>query len=208
MGLLYSFRTTPVTLILANLIPLFGVLFLGWKVFFLLALYWAENVIVGIINVGKLVAIRKVNPEVRKPGGETIGFFIVHYGGFAFVHGVFVLAAFGPQGPSSEGLFNSLPEILAQPLFWVAGAILFTHHFINYLDNFLGAGEYLGKTFRRQMFEPYGRVVVLHLVIIFGGFWVQKTGEPIWELVLLVALKIILDLGIHFFSHASNKARA
>ena len=38
-------------LVIANAIPLVGVLFLGWTVFPLVLLYWLENVVVGGFNV-------------------------------------------------------------------------------------------------------------------------------------------------------------
>ena len=36
-----------VALIVANVIPLFGVLFLGWNVWTILTIYWLENGVVG-----------------------------------------------------------------------------------------------------------------------------------------------------------------
>jgi hypothetical protein len=41
-------------LILVNLIPVFGVLFLDWKVFPIIFLYWAENVCIGFYSVLKM----------------------------------------------------------------------------------------------------------------------------------------------------------
>ena len=43
-----------VALIVANLIPLVGVLFLGWSVWNILVIYWLENGIVGVFNVLKM----------------------------------------------------------------------------------------------------------------------------------------------------------
>jgi hypothetical protein len=44
-----------VALVVANALPLAGVLFLGWTVFPLVLLYWLENVVVGAFNVAKLL---------------------------------------------------------------------------------------------------------------------------------------------------------
>ena len=41
-------------LVIANAIPLVGVLFIGWTVFPLVFLYWLENVVIGGFNVAKL----------------------------------------------------------------------------------------------------------------------------------------------------------
>ena len=43
-----------VALVVANLIPLIGVLFFGWSVWNILVIYWLENGIVGVINVLKM----------------------------------------------------------------------------------------------------------------------------------------------------------
>ena len=46
---------TVIALVLANLVPLYGVLFLGWETFPLVFLFWLENVIVGAFNVLKML---------------------------------------------------------------------------------------------------------------------------------------------------------
>jgi Family of unknown function (DUF6498) len=47
------------------------------------------------------------------------------------------------------------------------------------------------------MFRPYGRIVVLHLTVLLGGFLVMGLGAPVAAIVLLVALKTAIDLGAH-----------
>lgn len=37
-----------ITLLAANAVPLFGVLFLGWDAFYVVLLYWAENVVMHV----------------------------------------------------------------------------------------------------------------------------------------------------------------
>ena len=41
-------------LIVANLVPLYGVFFLHWQVFPILLLFWMENVMVGLFNALKM----------------------------------------------------------------------------------------------------------------------------------------------------------
>jgi hypothetical protein len=53
---LWKYRTSGYALIAANSLPLFGVLFFGWDTFTIIFLYWAENVIIGAINVLKMLA--------------------------------------------------------------------------------------------------------------------------------------------------------
>ena len=46
---------TAVALIVANLIPIGGVFFAGWDVGTILAIYWLENVAIGLLNVAKIL---------------------------------------------------------------------------------------------------------------------------------------------------------
>ena len=90
-----------VALIVANAIPLIGVLFFGWSVWNILIVYWLENGIVGVFNVLKMATAEGTGQLEEttwgnRPTAETrksrlIPFFIVHYGLFWVVHGFFVL---------------------------------------------------------------------------------------------------------------------
>jgi hypothetical protein len=42
-------------LILVNTIPMFGAMFWGWSLLEIVALYWFENLIIGAINVLKMI---------------------------------------------------------------------------------------------------------------------------------------------------------
>jgi hypothetical protein len=50
------------------------------------------------------------------------------------------------------------------------------------------------KSLRRIMSSPYGRIVVLHVVLIGGGFLVQALRLPALAALLLVAFKLVYDL--------------
>ena len=91
-----------VALIVANAIPLFGALFLGWNVWVILIVYWLENGSSGSSTSSRSCAPKgrwirtstwRMNgkPIERRRSGAIAGFFILHYGIFWFVHGVFVL---------------------------------------------------------------------------------------------------------------------
>lgn len=104
--------------------------------------------------------------RAAQPAGfaEIIG-FVLHYGIFWFVHGVFVLS------------FSTFPGMG-------------------------GRGEYLRTNGLRQAAAPYGRLVVLHVTIIFGGMTIAATGAPAAAaIVILVLLKTALDLGLHLAEH-------
>ncbi len=61
-------------LVLANLVPLAGVLFLGWSLPTLVAIYWAENGVVGIFAVGRMLTAGNAGPFAlaTTPGSATV----------------------------------------------------------------------------------------------------------------------------------------
>ena len=47
------------------------------------------------------------------------------------------------------------------------------------------------------MSRPYGRIVVLHVTVLFGAALIQWLGSPVSMLLLLIAAKTVLDLKLH-----------
>ena len=228
-----------VALVAANLVPLIGVLFLGWNVWNVLVVYWLENGIVGVFNVLKMAraegpvdgvesgagsgATLNGRPLTGTGKGALIPFFIVHYGLFWFVHGIFVLTLplftglFGGglggslSGPYDDGFGDPFPGLVpgAEPSStgFDPGTILFAvialalSHGASYWWNFRRGGEYRRVTAAGQMFAPYGRLFVLHLTIIFGAMAIIATGAPVAAVAVLVAIKTVLDIGFHLAEH-------
>src|SRR4051794_13280890 len=57
-------QPSVIALVLANLVPVFGVLVLHWEVFPLMFLFWSENVIVGVFNVLKMLVNQPASPAI------------------------------------------------------------------------------------------------------------------------------------------------
>src|ERR1044071_4020935 len=193
-----AFFSTAV-LVFANAIPLVGVLFLGWQVFPLILLYWLENVIVGGFNVLRMIVADPQDP-VRWIGKVfLIPFFCVHFGGFTTVHGVFVFAMFG--GPAYARQFFPGPSSVLAAIhqtgigFAVIGLVL--SHGVSFVWNSLLGGEYRQASLQQLMMQPYGRVMVMHFVILGGGFLVMALHSPVPALAVLVLLKIAVDVRAH-----------
>jgi hypothetical protein len=47
------------------------------------------------------------------------------------------------------------------------------------------------------MWQPYGRIVVLHIALLGGGILIKAGHSPVAGLLLLIALKTFLDLAGH-----------
>ena len=74
-----------------DLFPIIAVLTLGWGAAALVFLYWLENLIIGVVTLAKMIATSvKESPAGLIAMGFVGPVFIVHYGMFCFVHGVFV----------------------------------------------------------------------------------------------------------------------
>jgi hypothetical protein len=86
--------------------------------------------------------------------------------------------------------------MIEQKLVW-AGLGLFVSHGISFVHNYLVGGEFRRAGVQSLMTQPYGRIVVLHVTILLGGFLMMALKSPALGLVLLVVLKILLDLRAH-----------
>ncbi len=186
-----STRLTPSILFLtaANLIPLIGVFLFGWTVLDILLLYWVENVIIGVLNIPKMWMCQ------GNPFGKVFNsvFFSFHFGMFCFGHGAIIADIFG-DGADLKTL------VLKTAILWTAASFLLSHAF-SFLLNFIGKGEYKTRDMQTQMFLPYGRIVLMHIVVLVGGLLVQELGSPIYALLVLIGLKTAMDIGAHRLEH-------
>ena len=212
-------RASSLVLILANLIPLAGVVLFQWDVLAILLLYWAESVIIGVLNVLRMVACKADNilhgvlpqlagqplpTELTKNIPSVTGvalkfflipFFIVHYGMFCSGHLMAVLGIFSDTG-MNLGAGSSLSQ-LWQTSFWVAVTAIAGSHLFSFFTNYIGGGEYKRANLVLLMQRPYGRIVVMHVAIVFGAGLVMWLGSPLPMLLILIVAKAILDLRLH-----------
>jgi hypothetical protein len=192
-------QPSVIALVLANLVPVFGVLFLDWEVFPLMFLFWSENVIIGGFNVLKMLANNPTSP-VRWIGKVfMIPFFCVHYGMFTYIHGVLVIAFFGGAMRGAHGFPNAAGfwQVMQQNQLGWAILGLVVSHGISFITNYIGKGEYQRVGLQQLMSQPYGRIMVMHFAILFGGFVIMALHSPVAGLLLLVVLKTAFDLGSH-----------
>lgn len=221
---------SAMALILANLVPLFGVLFAGWSAFEIVWLFWFENAIVGafsllkMLTVGVLCDPRDEGAGVARPSGPRrrilafagvlflSGFFMVHYGFFNFIHGVFVVSLLGKGSGFLDGdpglrmLYVDNVAVAVRRGLGPAMLALIGSHAVSFVANFLVRREYARADIGRLLFGPYGRVGVLHMAILLGAFAALALGSPIGVLALLVAGKTALDLAFHLLERKHDGA--
>ncbi len=151
-------------LIVANVVPLFGVVLFDWDMLAILLLYWIETAIVGAINVLRMISCQ--NPVILegmievadRRGSEQVGqdfqqesddshrfflvtFFIVHYGLFCFVHVSMLVEFFGTGPARDQSVGAELGELWHGP-FLIAVAAIFASRLFSFFANYIGGGEY------------------------------------------------------------------
>lgn len=182
---------STMALIVANLVPLAGVWLLGWDIGEIMLLYWAESGIIGFFNLLKMAVVG---------GWATLffgPFFVGHYGAFMAGHLLFIYIFF-VQGLPVKGGDIAVSEVTDRFLaLWPALLALAVSHGISFRSNFIGKREFADTTIQKQMAEPYSRIIIMHLTIIFGGFVVMGLGSSLPALLLLMGAKIGADLRAH-----------
>lgn len=185
-------------LVAANLIPLLGVLFGGWKLEEVMVLFWAESGVIGFYTLLKIAVVGKW----WSPFFGLI--FVGHFGGFMAGHFLFIYELF-VRGINAKDPGPGALEALS-PLFtalWPALAALFLSHGVSFVLNFMGHREYEGAKVPALMMAPYGRIIVMQFTLIFGGWVVMLLKDPMPVLLLLIVFKVAADMRGHYGERTS-----
>jgi uncharacterized protein DUF6498 len=221
-----SWMLHPATLILiaANLIPLIGILAWDWDAFVLLVLYWMETAVIGFWTILRVATAPRASLGELKAEGAPDGsgntspiglalFFILHAGIFMGVHFGFLWALFsGDWSARIRGPLDFVTRLIVDTGLWAPLLVLFIVRGLIFFWGLLGARLHAWLRPQRQpapvaLVAPgsqvgavlggfYARIIVMHLAILFGGF--LSFFGSIVPLVILVALKTAVDVGMYF----------
>lgn len=169
------------SLIIANCISIYGVLFLGWSTTNILILYWLENIVIGMFNILKMWFAEHDALPMKLFYSL---FFLIHYGMFTAIQGAFVLIFTFKK-------FH-LPTSFLTPVI-----PLYLSHGISFIFNYIGKQENSKITVEQLMLTPYKRIFIMQVTLVLGAMLVYQLGNNIAMLVLLVILKT----GVDVFSH-------
>lgn len=194
-------------LILANLIPVYGVWFEGWSAAQVFLVYCLETVIIGLFNVLKMACVTlfvKPKDVWSTAGGITmvgglffIVFFIVHYGFFVFIQTQIFFGVSGfIKSKSFLSSYSEIPAVLGDEGQLLL-LIFITYYTLHTLYNFFLSGEYKTISMGKLMFQPYGRIFVQQFVVIVGSMFLAMGFTDIFIL-MLVIVKIGFELFINF----------
>lgn len=191
-------RISLAALVLANLLPLAMVAAGTWDVTQVVFFYWSENLVVGLYNLLRIVTV----PHVPFRGKLFLGlFFTAHYGGFCFIHMLFLAEVFGFPGVQPG---PPLPGGGSSGFLWPLLPLLVSHGY-SFVAHFVLGGERINADEGVLMFRPYGRIFVMHIWLGLGGFYIQEMNSPMAGLLVLVLLKTTIDAGTHAHFHQSRR---
>jgi uncharacterized protein DUF6498 len=192
--------------LLINAVPLVGVLYFEWSAINVLVLYWFENLLIGVCTYIRLVMHRRwtrkrgywrhsnrLGIQVNNKPAEMglIGEYATGTFGFTLGHGVFV-------GVIVLILHQNYPDQPMWQLSWdqVLRGALAIAAFLG-IELAIDLTRIRGASFaalRDYAQARMGRIIVLHLAIIFGMMAMAWSNSPMAVLYVLIALKTIADL--------------
>lgn len=201
-----------IPLLLINLLPVACVALFGWSAFILLFLYWAENVVVGIFTLVKmLIAGLAKGPWEIVPTLFYSSFFVVHYGIFCTVHGSLIWTfanGFGDDPDLSQLSALLIGQFLNNAVILTNLFVITAFHLYLFIGFWLLPGRWRKEKTNEIMASPYGRIIVIHLTILIGGFITVSLGEPLYMVFLLALLKTLMELGVSIASNLPGKVGA
>ncbi len=179
-------------ILVGNAVTLAGALFEHWPALPVLWVYWGQSVMIGVVNVIRIMCLEEFSTEGFTSGGKpvpetsrgkanTAGFFAVHYGFFHLIYALFLTR--GMLGGRMSGWMPATVLLNVAIFGAVHGFPLWrTHgHDLRSKRPNLGA----------LMFYPYIRILPMHLTIILGSAFPQGA------LPLFILLKTGSDVALH-----------
>ncbi len=173
-----------------------GIVVFDWPAFTVLAFYWLENVIIGGFTALRILAAG-ARTERYGESLATTAFFSVHYGLFCTVHGIFVATLFGgirTMSSTADPLLLMVGRIAGDRIGLLVVAAMVVAAALDAWRAMAALDADDPKVIRHIMSEPYGRIVVLHVVLLSGGFLMAALKLPSLAALLLVAFKLVYDL--------------
>ena len=189
---------SAVVLVVANLLPVQAVLAGRMTMGDVFLVYWFENLVIWATTTVKLRTVEDgrtrsmatLNGRHQPPGFDAT-FFALHYGIFTAVHGVFsiVIAVITGLSGSWWVLLLTMAAIAAS-------------HLVSLAVNWFGNDERLHTSAGTVMWVPYPRMIVLHVGVILGFFFVLGGPDRSYDgevagVAVLCGLKTLVDLGLH-----------
>jgi hypothetical protein len=206
--------------LVANLIPLYGVLYWQWDAFQLLMLYWSETVVIAfwtIVGITRLPASQlgniTVNGRVRPATHKALcGYFTLVAGIFILGHLLLLWVLFSSEWltkvPATSSVLNAL---FVTDGLWLALIVMFVSGWLAYLGG--AAAAHAGAIAPATVSKPvtnepeagsdavgavvlglFVRITIMQAAIIFGGMLAKSYGSMA-PLLIVIGCKTLFDVG-------------
>ena len=182
--------------LLRAFLPIAGVLWLGWDAAHVVGFWFLETIVVGVVNVPRIVLSRG-EPDDDESPKDTTGciaapFFVVHYGFFVAVQTVLLLTLLGPDFDARAFLHH--PDVLRDAL------ACLTIEVADLVWRGIWLGERKLYSPLGQMFRPYLRIVTQQFTVLLGGWVAVLAGlwspgdRSLGVLIALITIRTAFEL--------------
>jgi len=199
---------SDIFLIVANLLPVFGVWFWNWNPMTVFIVYCLETIIIGFFNLLKMgiaTAYRKTdiwyngNYQARVSGIFFMLFFLVHYGMFVAIQMGLFFAVSGLADQFNIGFFSFFfkwPQLIGSDAYIMIGAFVLSYGYKT-VSEFLLTGQYRRVPLGILMFQPYMRIFVQQVTVILGSMFLAFGAGKIFILVFAL-VKIVFEVYVNY----------
>ncbi len=185
-------------LVISNVISIILAVSMDWSMGDILWVYWAQSIIIGVINVFRMLSLKEFSTKNVKSNGkrppETLGtkrymagFFAVHYGFFHLAYFIFLWQ------------MHPLTNIALDQIFFIMMLVVsfLGSHGFSYRHNKSTDFKHKKPNIGTLLFYPYLRIIPMHIIIIVGGVF----GSSTFTIIAFMLMKTFADAGMHIIEH-------
>jgi hypothetical protein len=171
-------------MIITNLIPIIGVCFADWDTFHVIGLYWCESVMIGILNIPKILMAKKGKVDILNKI-FIAGFSSIIFGAFLLGQGVFIfiVIAFTMHGkPDLNDLKYGAIAVVINSL-------------ISFYNNFVLTGQYNITDPDEEMTRPVRRIMGQQFFALGGLLLILAFDLGSKSVIILfIIIKILVEI--------------
>jgi hypothetical protein len=183
------------TMLVANAIPLYGVLALNWDGLVVIILYLIETAIIGVFHALRIFSFGTFlgfkGGRMPKASIFVMLFFLFHFFMFLFVQSTLFFGFIKTEIPGLKSGFHVIHNF---GLFFHEPYLISIYAFIASQVAYTGREALLTKEYARldaaeYMFLPYVRIFVQQFVVIFGAMLFLAFNSVTALVILFIVLK-------------------
>ncbi|MBC7426405.1 MAG: hypothetical protein H7321_07705 [Bacteroidia bacterium] len=197
-------------IIILNLLPVLGVFYQGWTIFYIVYLFWFESLILSFFIFFKIIFANKdyqdeLYKDQKTESKFTIGirYLLIRIGVLVF-YLIFILAFIAFAGNENGNSTGDVIELIAfmNPSFNIVALLFSISLLIDFVFNYIISGV-SKKTDPHQYSIFDSRTLILHIVIVLGAVIYSNTKDNFQDnkmlfiqiyLSLFIVVKVICEI--------------